>query len=263
MLLFVNTEQTHQAKELLHAAEALIQSMETSVQADSASVWRYSSYWEYARKYNQLLEAVARLIPEATVVLDRYDIDKLPSPFDTIALQQKQFFELIHANLSILRVAVLDHLKGADPDSAYEGKDTPPEVSTILKIINLAERSLRKALRSKPEQERDVQDAFDTLLIGAEMSYSRETDRIEYSSKTYAPDFTMPRIGLAVDIKLCNREGREKEIIAEINDDILAYRSKYPNLLFVVYDLGMIRDVDRFKASFEANENVVVIVVKQ
>ena len=51
-------------------------------------------------------------------------------------------------------------------------------------------------------------------------------------------------------------------IISEINDDIIAYKTKYENLVFVVYDLGMIRDVNRFKSSLEANEHVIVIIVK-
>ncbi len=63
-------------------------------------------------------------------------------------------------------------------------------------------------------------------------------------------------------MKLCNRPEREKEIIAEINDDILAYSSRFGNLLFVVYDLGFIRDIDRFASTFEQHEGVLVRVVK-
>jgi hypothetical protein len=159
-------------------------------------------------------------------------------------------------------LAAADHLERSDLVSVYEGKDTPPEASAIMRVITLAERSLRKLVRSEPKSEGEVQDAFENLLVVADISYSRGTDSIEYSSKSYIPDFTIPRIGLAVDVKLCNRKDREKEIIAEINDDILAYRTKYPNLLFVVYDVAVIRDIDRFKGSLEANESIVVIVVK-
>ena len=72
----------------------------------------------------------------------------------------------------------------------------------------------------------------------------------------------MPKIDLAIDIKLCSRDGREKEIIAEINDDIMAYQTKYGNLLFVIYDIGFIRDIERFADSFEIQRNVIVRVVK-
>jgi len=103
---------------------------------------------------------------------------------------------------------------------------------------------------------------FETLLVGADIAHERETDSIVYSSKTYIPDFTFPTIGLAVELKLCNRPDREKEIIAEINDDIIAYKTKYRNLVFAVYDLGYIRDMDRFSQAFEASEGVIVRVVK-
>lgn len=162
-----------------------------------------------------------------------------------------------------LLLAAADHLERADLDDVYEGKDTPPESSVIVKVINLAEHKLRKAIYDSPGQERDVQNAFESLLVGADLPYSRESERIEYSSKTYAPDFTIPKIDLAIEIKLCNRSGREKEVIAEINDDILAYQTKYGNLLFIVYDVGgFIRDTERFTSSFEENQNVVVRVVK-
>lgn len=61
---------------------------------------------------------------------------------------------------------------------------------------------------------------------------------------------------------MCSREGREKELIEEINDDILAYKTKYGNILFVVYDLGCIRDTERFAATFEQSEGVLVRAVK-
>lgn len=57
-------------------------------------------------------------------------------------------------------------------------------------------------------------------------------------------------------------DDREKEIIAEINDDILAYGTKYGNQIFIVYDNGNIRDVERFCNTFENNEGVLVRVVK-
>lgn len=112
---------------------------------------------------------------------------------------------------------------------------------------------MRKVIREIPSKEKQIQDAFENLLIGADIPYSREKESIEYSSKTYVPDFTIQKIDLAVDVKLCSKEGREKEIIAEINEDILAYQTKYGNLFFIVYDLGFIRDVDRFTGAFEKN----------
>jgi len=159
--------------------------------------------------------------------------------------------------------AAMDRLhRATQMGDVYEGKDTGPESSAIINVINLAERSLRKAMRDRPSDEKQVQDVFENLLIGAGVPYSREAERIEYSSKTYMPDFVIRKIDLAIELKLCAKSGREKEMIAEINDDILAYRTKYGNLLFVVYDLGFVRDTDRFAGAFEEYPNVVVRVVK-
>lgn len=174
---------------------------------------------------------------------------------------QAAYLRQVESAKGLLQAAA-DHLKRSNITSVYEGKDTVPESSAIIRIINIAERKLRKVVRRKPNSEKEIQDAFEDLLIGADIPYSRERERIEYSSKTYTPDFTIQKIDLVIDIKLCAREGREKQIIAEINDYILAYQTKYGNLVFVVYDVGFIRDIDRFKDAFEKNQNVIVKVVK-
>lgn len=149
-----------------------------------------------------------------------------------------------------------------DVGALYESKDTAPEASLLIKTINLAERKLRKVLRDPPSDEKALQEAFESLLIGADIPYSRETKSIEYSSKTYTPDFTVDRADLAIELKVCLDRKREKALPGEINDDILGYSQEYGNLLFVIYDTGHIRDVDRFVANFEAQDNVVVRVVK-
>ncbi len=65
-----------------------------------------------------------------------------------------------------------------------------------------------------------------------------------------------------MEAKLCKRYGREKEIIGEINDDILAYETKYGNLFFIIYDVGSIRDIEKFTDAFGTHTNVVVRVIK-
>lgn len=157
--------------------------------------------------------------------------------------------------------AAADELERRGIDAVYAAKNTPAESGGIMRVLGIAERKLRKAIRTKPTGEKEVQDAFETLLHGADVAFTRETERIAYSSKTYVPDFVLSRLNLAVEIKFCTN-GREKDIIAEINDDIVAYRTKCANLIFVVCDLGFIRDVERFAASFEQQDHVMVCVVK-
>ena len=161
-----------------------------------------------------------------------------------------------------LLLGAIEYLKDREIKEVYTKRESGTEASLVLSVLNLAEHQLRKVIREKPDNERQVQDAFENLLIGATIPYGREVDRIEYSSKTYTPDFSLPKINSAVELKLCSRSEREKELPEEINDDILAYQTKYQNLLFVVYDLGYIRDKERFCGSFEKHDNVTVRVVK-
>lgn len=158
----------------------------------------------------------------------------------------------------------IDLLKRKGIDSVYEGKDTPKEASEIVKIVFLIENKLRKVIRDKPTKEAEIQDALEGLFIGADLDgeFTREKEHILYSSKTYKPDFVFNRIGTVVEIKFCDKMGRDKEIIGQINDDILAYRTKYPNLIFVVYDVGVIRNIDEFKESFEQQKSVIVKIIK-
>jgi len=182
-----------------------------------------------------------------------------------VALQREHqiaYREQLESAKGVLQAA-LDHLERTkDLTALYKGKNTAPESSLILQIINLAERKLRKVVRNEPSNEKEVQDAFESLLIGADIPYAREKERIEYSSKTYIPDFTFRKIDLALDLKFCAKKDREKKIIQEINDYILAFQTKFGNLFFIVYDVGHIRDVELFVDSFEKHQNVVVRVVK-
>ncbi|MHA1973242.1 MAG: hypothetical protein ACTSW1_09625 [Candidatus Hodarchaeales archaeon] len=148
--------------------------------------------------------------------------------------------------------------------NVYQEDTTPKESGDILTIISLIETKLRKLIRKLPEHENEVNDAIENLLIGAgfDDKYLREKERIVYSSKAYEPDFVLNYLDLVIEGKYCKEERREKEIIAEINDYITAFKTKYENIIFVVYDNGVIRDEDQFKNDLEQKEHVVVKVIK-
>jgi hypothetical protein len=167
------------------------------------------------------------------------------------------YAQALNAAQGIL-LAAHDELQQSDIETVYHGKDTPAEASTIVAILNLVDHKLRKTIRDRPNKERTVQDAIENMFIAADVPYSRESESIEYSSKTYRPDFTVKKADLAIEVKLCAKPEREKEMIAEINDDIVAYSTKYGNLLFVVYDCGIVRDIERFTRHFEEASSVVV-----
>ena len=78
------------------------------------------------------------------------------------------------------------------------------------------------------------------------------------------PDFVIPRLSLAIEIKLSRDRAKSKEIVDQINADIQAYGKEYRALLFIVYDLGTIQDEAAFKLGLEKTENAIhLIVVKQ
>ena len=161
--------------------------------------------------------------------------------------------------------AAADQINRKGIEHVFEGKNTPQESSEIIKIISLVDNKLRKTVRKLPKNESEIRDALENLFIGAGMDkdFTREKENLVYSSKTYFPDFTFKRINTVVEAKLCDAPNREKEIIAEINDDILAYKTKYSNLIFVIYDIGSIRDQELFKGSIEqAHEHVIVRIIK-
>ena len=105
---------------------------------------------------------------------------------------------------------------------------------------------------------------MEDLFIGGNLDgqYTRDKENFVYSSKTYKPDFIFSKIDTVVEVKLCKTDDKEKAIIAEINDDVLAYKTKFSNLIFVVYDLGIIRDQDQFKTDLQSSGNVIVKIVK-
>lgn len=158
----------------------------------------------------------------------------------------------------------IEQIKRKGIENIYSGKTPPSQSSDIVKIISLIDTKLRKFMRNKPDKEKEIQDALENLFIAADLEkeFTREKETITYSSKAYIPDFIFKKISTIVETKLCTTPMKEKAIISEINDDILAYKTAYSNIIFVVYDLGIIRDQDQFRDSLEANENVIIKVIK-
>ena len=80
--------------------------------------------------------------------------------------------------------------------------------------------------------------------------------RVKISVKEAIPDFVFLKLGLALEIKFVPRAARVKEIVDEINADVVAYSKAYRSLLFVVYDTGFIRDEVEFRRDLESADNV-------
>jgi hypothetical protein len=240
-----------QLKEALLTVTALKNSMEHALRSDPAAMWRHAAYRDYMRKYNQVVGHL-RTFTTISAPIDVYDLDKVSHWGDTVMPEQKRLFESVHANLAILEAWLIARA------------DLPAEKAESLR--NFFEANLRRAVFETPTQERDIQNAVEQLLIGRGLTkgidYDRETGRIKVSIKEVVPDFVLPTLSLAIEVKLVKTDSKAKVVVDEINADIQAYARGYSRLLFIVYDLGVIRDVLEFTRDLEAVEGVEAIVVK-
>jgi hypothetical protein len=92
--------------------------------------------------------------------------------------------------------------------------------------------------------------------------YDREVGRVRVSAKEVVPDFIVPPLSVAIDVKLIKTVTRVRESIDEINADIASYSKIYRQLMFLVYDLGHVRDEVEFRHDLEKVGNVDVLVIK-
>jgi len=239
------------SRKYLHVARALLNSMEQNVRDDPNNIWKFSGYQVYIRKYNQLARAVIDHVGKIPII-DLFNEDKIKGPMDTTVIQQKFYFDMAHANVSIL-VAFLE-------DKLNFRKD---EISNMR---NFFHSNLRKAIAQKPKNEKEIQNVMEHLLIGRGLQkgidYDRETGRVKASGKESVPDFIFPKFNLALEVKLVKDERKRKTIVDEISADIVAYSKKYSSIIFVIYDLGFIRDDVEFKKDIESQDGVDVIIVK-
>lgn len=239
-------------RDFLRWTDALLRSMELCLRVeDPDGLWRHTGYKQFARKYVQILEEVRKVV-ELPPILDAFDIERMPSIGDTLIFQQKPIFEAVHANVSLLK-SYLEGELGVVED----------QVSALRDFV---EARLRSAMLREPEKERDVQDSLEQLMIGRGLmkglDYDREVGRVKISAKEVVPDFVFPKLDLALEVKLLNSAPRVKEAIDEINADVAAYSKRYGRLMFVVYDLGYVRDVPEFRRDLERDGRTSVIVVK-
>lgn len=193
-----------------------------------------------------------------TFVTDYFDYEQKISQ-----IKQESYISGLGQVRGILKAAI-NKIRREGIRNVFEPHLDSESSDNVVKILSIIENQLRKTIRSEPENEKEVQNNIENLFLGAglDQDFSREKDIIEYSSKTYIPDFTFNMLNIVLEVKFCKTKRRIAGIISEINDDIVAYKTKYTNLIFVIYDVGMIRDQDAFRNSLELNENVVVRIIK-
>jgi REase_DpnII-MboI len=247
-------EKKEQLKLLLSNANALLGAMRQStvtVSGETANIGRYSSFRMFMRKYNELASQAAPLL-QNTELLDQFDLDKVKGSGSYTWVQQKERFDGAYSNAALLK-SLLEGAIGYAEDETHNLKD-------------FLQASLRRAISTSPDRELEIQQTIESLLIGRGMAkgteYDRETGRVKTSGKESIPDFIFPNLKLCLEVKLSKSADKVKAIVDEINADIRTYSTRYDRQLYVVYDLGTIRDEAEFKRDLEDAPGVSVLVIK-
>lgn len=243
-----------QLKQLLGNTSALLEAMRYSTSTasgDAANIGKYASYQTFLRKYNELVKQAAPLLL-FTNVLDTINLDKIKGINDTTWPQQKVYFELAYSNTALLK-SLLEAAVGYAEDATQKLKD-------------FLQSNLRRAIFADPEREVEICDGIEVLIVGRGMAkgtdYDRETGRTKSSGKESVPDFIFPVLKLCLEVKLSQSTEKRRVIVDQINADIRAYAKLYERQLYIVYDVGTIRDEAEFKRDLENAPGVSVVIVK-
>lgn len=172
-------------------------------------------------------------------------------------------FAVAVAPLRPLGIAIPSHQEVQDENLAPAPPESRFGSRAAADVADLAGKVLRKYMIQCPAQEKDVQDEFEKVLIGQGIEYTRNRIAIPYAGTSFIPDFALPRLSMAVEVKYCSTPGAEREVVNEINADIPAYAKEFQHQLFIIYDNGAhIRDVDRIRWDIEQNEGVFLRIIK-
>jgi hypothetical protein len=185
-------------------------------------------------------------------VLDTISVDNIPTSGDRTWPAQKELFDLAYSNTALLK-SLLEGQIGYAEDETHN-------------LMDFMQGNLRKAVFAVPDKEVNIQDSVEALLVGRGMAkgteYDRETGRVKTSGKESVPDFIFPHLKLCLEIKLSKSGDKLRAIVDEINADIRAYGVGYERQLYIIYDVGTIRDEAEFKRGLETAPGVSVLVVK-
>lgn len=248
-----NYDTIKRIKLLISQAKALENNVNRTL-ADSAteSHSRYVAFKTYAEIFNQLARQTESVLDYPSNSLSSFNTDLMKSHNATTWPTQKFVVEAVALHTSILLANLTNAIDFVEDE--FEN------------ITNFIKSKLRTIINSVPSKEIEIQNYIEALLVGRNLTkgidYDRESGKFEFSGKEYIPDFILPKMNLCIEVKLL-RPGKKSTIIDEINADLTAYSTKYERLLFVVYDLGVIRDEAEFRRDIEnAGASIKVVIIK-
>ena len=118
---------------------------------------------------------------------------------------------------------------------------------------------------SRPDSERELQDAMEAILKSAEQRLEREGPAVAYSLVRTIPDFAMTETDkiLYIEVKLVKNRDTMRYAIKSIAESSSYYVDQGAYVLFLVYDTNRhIVDDLQFKEPFERKTNVQVAIVR-
>lgn len=246
-----NIEERKRMKFQISKFKSLISTMDKIISNSKDIGFNYTSCNIFAKTYQDLVDESMKLI-KAPVEYYTYKLDKLKNVFDMTGVEQKMLFESVYCSAQMFLNTLINYF-----DFAEDETDN---------LENLIRKRFRPMFRNYPQNEKEVQDKLEDLFIANNynkgIDYDRETGKFNFSGREYIPDFIIPQYRLCIEVKLIKDTSRRSKIIEEINADITAYSKQYERVMFIVYDLGTIRDELEFKRDIESIGNNKVLIIK-
>lgn len=237
-------------KSLIAQVKGLERTVDEILSRDGLDHAKYASFKTMALVYNDLADRATQILKFGAFY--KMNTDGMKSWGDTLWPISKSILETVLLNTRMLISALESNIDFIDI-----------EVDNISNFIKIR---LHSVIFDSPAKEKEVQNGIGTLFVGKGYSkgidYDRETGKFNYSGREYIPDFIIPKLRMSIEVKLLKEASNKSKVIEEINADITAYGKVYENILFVVYDVGIIRDETEFCRDIENNEGVKVVIVK-
>ena len=239
-------------KILIEQAKGLEKTMDEILNNNANKIgFNYSSCNDFAKHYQSIVEESKKYI-SLPGIYNSYDVKNLKNVFDLTGIEQMTIFQSVLTSTRLL-IATLE--------GNYDYVED--EINNLENFIN---SKIRLMFTETPKSEKEVQDNLERLFIGNNMNkgvdYDRETGKFNFSGREYIPDFIFPNLKTCLELKLLKEKAKKSKTIEEINADITAYSKQYNEILFLIYDIGVINDITEFKRDIEASGNVKVIIVK-
>ena len=165
------------------------------------AIGRFSSFYNMAYYYNEFAKKFIEYTEVSTFV-PTFDLDKFPTFGNSVWSQQKCIMEQVFVSVRMLISSIESNL-----DFVNEEFDN---------IENFLQLRLRSCIFKRPEHEKEIQNALESLLLGRGyikgIDYDRESGKVEFAGKEYIPDFILKKMSLCIETKLLH-EGKKSQII--------------------------------------------------